>query len=147
MLSFLYIFPLNWEAKRIDYVADYTQVNHIYYKNLPLIIFSFFNNFLLTKKYRNNWHRKKGHIWQIVICHWHILKTRVATKWNLGVHHMFRMHLWHLSKFTVCFEKPIAYNFCKSTSLSIVSKAFWKCIRIMQVITPLLKPFTILSIM
>ena len=49
-----------------------------------------------------------------------------------------------LNQLIACFEKSILYNLCKSTPWSIVSKAVWRSIRIMLVITLLSKPLKIL---
>ena len=49
------------------------------------------------------------------------------------------------NQFTECLEKPIAYNFCRRMSYSIVSKTFRKSIKIMPVIKTWSKRFGILS--
>ena len=62
-------FILNLEAKSIHFV-------------LPLLI-------SVVKQDMNHRHREKNHIWQLLICYWHILKTRVTKKW--GLHRMIQM--------------------------------------------------------
>ena len=49
------------------------------------------------------------------------------------------------NQLTECLEKPVAYNFCRRMSCSIVSKAFCKSIKIMPVIETWSKRFGIFS--
>ena len=153
MLSFIILF-----FQRVD-LGYYSETNHLYYKYLQ--VFSYINKIMLTNGTWIICIEKKYHIRKLVTCHWHILKTWGTPKrgpWNTsqdtdkgrGNHFLIKwtgndlMHKYDLKKFTVCFEKPIPYNFHNITSWSVVLSPFWRSIRFMQVITPLSKPFRIL---
>ena len=69
-----------------------------------------------------------------------------SEKWLFMLTLNARSVKYYLNHATVLSEKPMACNLPRTISWFIVSKAFWRSISTILVKSPLLKPFSVLSL-